>query len=55
MNGSTTGVIMNNTILIGLMNTWLGRPFQDSFDKLFINIDTGELNKNGDKYKELIK
>ena len=55
MNGSATGVIMNNTILICLMNAWLGRPFKDSLNELFTNIETGELNKNGSKYKELIE
>ena len=54
MNGSATGVIMNNTILICLMNAWLGRPFKDSLNEYFINEQTGELNKNGTKYKELI-
>ena len=54
MNGSATGVIMNNTILICLMNAWLGRPFNDSLDELFTNIQTGELNKNSSKYKELM-
>ena len=54
MNGSATGVDVNNTILIICMNVWLGKYLSDSFDEIFINQKTGELNKSNEKYIDLI-
>ena len=54
MNGSYTGVVANNAFIISSMNVWLGRLKDDSFDEIFSNIETGELNMNSKKYKELI-
>ena len=54
MNGSYTEVMTNNTILMYFMNVWLGNPGHDSFDEIFSNIETGELNTSNEKYKELL-
>lgn len=54
MNGSATGVAINNTLLIMLMNVWLGRIPYDSFNEIFANIETGELNTKSEKYIDLL-
>ena len=54
MNGSATGVDINNTLLIMLMNVWLGRIPYDSFNEIFANIETGELNTKSEKYIDLL-
>ena len=54
MNGSATGVFMNNTVLISCMNVWLGKNLFDSFDEIFANKATGELNTKNEKYIDLI-
>jgi len=54
MNGSATGVLMNNTMGMMFINALFGKPFFDSFNEIFSNIATGELNKNSSKYKELM-
>ena len=54
MNGSYTGVSCNNIILISCMNVWLGKRMNDSFNEIFLNNKTMELNTSNEKYKELI-
>ena len=54
MNGTATGVYVNNTVLIGCMNLWFGKKFFDSFDEIFANRKTDELNTSNEKYIELI-
>ena len=36
MNGTATGVYVNNSVLIGCMNLWFGKKFFDSFDEFFL-------------------
>ena len=54
MNGSATGVFMNSTFVVWLMNAWLGNSWNNSINEIFSNIETGELNKTNEKYIDLI-
>ena len=52
MNGSITGVNMNNIYIMNFLNGWLGKPLNDSFDEIFSDIKKNEINKNSIIYQE---
>lgn len=54
MNGNETGVIMDKIMIVSFMNAFLGRPLKDSFDEIFSNIEKKEINKESEKYQELL-
>jgi len=55
MNGTETSVIMDNLIIVGFMNDWLGRYNESNFDEIFISIETKEINETSEKYQELVE
>ena len=54
MNGSETGVNMNNIYIFNFMNAWLGRPLNDSIEEFFSDIERREINKDSEIYKEML-
>ena len=52
MNGSDTGVKMNNIYLMNFMNIWLGKSYNDSFNEIFSDVDKREINYDSEIYKE---
>ena len=55
MNGSETGVYMNNIFIMNFINGWLGKPLNDSFDKIFSNLEKKEINTSNEIYQERLK
>jgi len=55
MNGSETGVNMNNVYIMNFINGWFGKPLNDSFDKIFSNLEKKEINTSNEIYQERIK
>ena len=39
MNGNETRIHMNNIFIMNFMNAWLGKSLNDSFSKIFSNLD----------------
>ena len=54
MNGSETGVNMNNIYLFNFMNAWLGRPLNDSINEVFSDIEKREINEDSEIFKEML-
>ena len=54
MNGSETGVNMNNIYLFNFMNAWLGRPLNDSIKEVFSDVERREINENSEIFKEML-
>ena len=54
MNGSETGVNMNNIYLFNFMNAWLGRPLNDSIKEVFSDIEKREINEDSEIFKEML-
>ena len=55
MNGKETGVNMNNIYIMNFINGWLGKPLNDSFDKIFSNLEKKEINISSEIYQERLK
>jgi hypothetical protein len=55
MNGKETGVNMNNFFIINFMNGWLGKPLNDSFDKIFSDLEKKEINTSSEIYQERLR
>ena len=52
MNGSATGVNLNNFYLMAFMNAWLGFKYEDSFDEIFSDRERQIINNESEIYKE---
>ena len=55
MNGKETGVNMDNLFIIYFMNGWLGKPLNDSFDKIFSDLEKKEINTSSEIYQERLR
>lgn len=55
MNGNETGVNMNNIYIMNFINAWLGKPLNDSFDKIFSNLEKKEINTSSEIYQERLR
>ncbi len=54
MNGTETGVVSDNIVIVKYMNDWAGRYNESNFDEIFISLETKEINETSEKYQELV-